>query len=46
MDSHEPALARLIDRVAAARAEHATLDIRGGGTKISTASRREANRWT
>jgi glycolate oxidase FAD binding subunit len=33
MDSQEPALARLIDRVAAARAEHAALDIRGGGTK-------------
>src|SRR5579863_5404937 len=34
MDRQEPALARLIDRVAAARAEHAALDIRGGGTKI------------
>src|SRR6202162_2458752 len=34
MDSREPALARLIDRVAAARAGHAALDIRGGGTKV------------
>jgi glycolate oxidase FAD binding subunit len=34
MDSQDPALARLIDRVAAARADHSALDIRGGGTKI------------
>jgi FAD/FMN-containing dehydrogenase len=34
MDSQEPALARLIDRVAAARAGHGALDIRGGGTKV------------
>src|SRR5450631_3256257 len=33
MDSQDPALARLIDRVAAARAERSPLDIRGGGTK-------------
>jgi len=34
MDHQDPALARLIDRVAAARADHAALDIRGGGTKV------------
>ena len=33
MDSQDPALARMIDRVAAAQAEHSSLDIRGGGTK-------------
>jgi glycolate oxidase FAD binding subunit len=34
MDRQDPALARLIDRVAAARADRSPLDIRGGGTKV------------
>src|ERR1700692_717274 len=33
MDSQDPALARMIDRVVAAQAERSPLDIRGGGTK-------------
>jgi glycolate oxidase FAD binding subunit len=34
MDRQDPALARLTDRVLAARADHSQLDIRGGGTKV------------
>ncbi len=33
MDTHAPALQRLIDQVLGARDRHATLEIRGGGTK-------------
>jgi glycolate oxidase FAD binding subunit len=33
MDQQDPALARLIDRVALARGQNSPLDIRGGGTK-------------
>jgi FAD/FMN-containing dehydrogenase len=33
MDAYTPALRRLMDRVAAARADKSPLDIRGGGTK-------------
>jgi FAD/FMN-containing dehydrogenase len=34
MDRQDPALARLTDRVLAARADHSQLDIRAGGTKV------------
>jgi glycolate oxidase FAD binding subunit len=34
MDTQDPTLARLVEQVAHARAKHAPLEIRGGGTKL------------